>query len=232
MEFLNPKYQFRRDCAVHGPGGRINLQLLQPIRAAPMMTDRRVDTRRVLRPGDYELDLQPVFLQAQTVIGNDPYNSVKLAALRPRILAPPPKEEEPEGPPEPEAPPVDPPSAAVSEPDPSEPRFEAEPIRPTILQPDAPPNPPASDDDDTAPIFRRFVPIPAPPAPAPDTPPPPATRPAQPTPPPATRPARRTEDGPAFDSGTRTPQSGSEFPAPIRFNLIDPFGNPRHRGRP
>ncbi|MEM7010779.1 MAG: penicillin-binding transpeptidase domain-containing protein, partial [Verrucomicrobiota bacterium] len=168
VEFLNPKYQFRRDCAVHGPGGRLNLQLLQPLRADPILTDR-TDSRKILRPGDYELNLQPVFLQAQTVMGPDPYNSVKLAAIRPRILAPPPPPsettEETEQPGE-EPLPEDQPPAAVSE---SDPAASGEPIRPTIIEPT--PLMPADDDapapifsDEPAPIFSRdpIQPVPVP----------------------------------------------------------------------
>ena len=82
-EYINPKYELTRLCAVHGPGGRINRQMLQPIQ--PMIiADGSSGVRRL---SGYGLSVQPVFLQQPTVLGVDPYSSV-VPKMRPRIISP------------------------------------------------------------------------------------------------------------------------------------------------
>ncbi|MFT5470247.1 MAG: membrane carboxypeptidase/penicillin-binding protein [Verrucomicrobiales bacterium] len=192
VEFLDPKRPFKRMCAAHGPGGRLNPLVIQPIRPRQLIDPRFAPTRPVLRPDDFDLDVQPVFLQSQTIEGADPYNSVKLTSIRPRILGRPVRLNLRDipfvGPP---APPAITPSATVERPDPNAPRFTPEPIRPSLIEPTVPDYP--SDPNDDAPIFRRpGTPDPTPASQPELSPDPDGNRYGAPATP---RPPRRTEDG-------------------------------------
>lgn len=191
IEFLDPKYTMRRDCAVHGPGGDINQQLLQPVQEHKQLT---YESDRAIRPTDYVLNVQPIFLQAPTVLGEDPYNSV-VPTIRPRLIVPPKPREPVEVP--------DPAETGAPPPDPEAPPAPA----PAPVDPDAP-----------APIFK------VPPGPRPADPVPAAPATAQPAPatpparPPVPVPLRRTEDGLPSVLDERQPES-LEVPKPARIQF-------------
>ncbi len=93
MEYLNPNYKLTRTCAVHSAGGRINLAMLNP----PSLNGdtgswNNIGSDGSLRPIRLILNVNPVFMQAPTVVGDDPYNAPQ-APIRPRIIAKPPPEE-------------------------------------------------------------------------------------------------------------------------------------------
>lgn len=85
-EFLDPNKQISRLCAVHGPGGIVNRNLLLPIRAVQIASVPGDGS-----PTNFMLNVQPVYMQAATVIGNDPYDSIQ-PTIRPRVMAPAPVE--------------------------------------------------------------------------------------------------------------------------------------------
>ncbi len=100
IEYLNPNYKLTRTCAVHSAGDRLNLALLNPpSHRQDLLTQNRTGAGGFLRPtplDGYGLSVKPVFMQSPTVLGEDPYNSPKVQ-VRPRIVAPPPGEDAPDG---------------------------------------------------------------------------------------------------------------------------------------
>jgi len=80
VEYLPPGFILKRQCQVHGPGGHIDRTRLVP-NTEPFLADS-LPTNRARPLGGYTRPLKPISLQAPTVIGLDPYDS-----LRPRLKA-------------------------------------------------------------------------------------------------------------------------------------------------
>ncbi len=75
IEYINPRYDLTRVCSVHEPGGYVNLKMLAPIRDAYIIEAEQ----------SYGFRADPVYLQAPTVLGEDPYDSLR-PRIRPRVI--------------------------------------------------------------------------------------------------------------------------------------------------
>jgi penicillin-binding protein 1A len=81
VEYLPPGFILKHKCLVHGPGGQLDRTRLVP-NTDPFLTDT-LPTNRARILGGYSRPLKAVSLQADTVIGPDPYDS-----LRPKTKPP------------------------------------------------------------------------------------------------------------------------------------------------